>query len=148
MTIPPLRQRRDDIDAIARAVIELARRRPGDARPTLTEDALVALRDWSWPGNVRELRNTIERAMLVAREGRITASDLGLAAVTADVELQTSREAPSQLPASVEAHERAQILAALEQCDGNKSQAARLLGIARNTLLARMDSWGMRDPKR
>ncbi|HEX5061465.1 MAG TPA: sigma 54-interacting transcriptional regulator [Kofleriaceae bacterium] len=147
ITIPPLRQRRDDIEAIARAVIEQARTGGG---AVLSYDAIVALRNWHWPGNVRELRNTIERALLVARNGTIVAHDLGLETEieVTGVDLLRRREGQAPLGASVEAHEREQILAALEHCGGNKTQAARMLGIARNTLLARLDAWGLRDGKK
>jgi two-component system response regulator HydG len=98
-------------------------------------EALERLRRHGWPGNVRELKNTVERAVLSARDSLVRVADLGLDAAAAggsvgDLEHLT-----------LEAAERVLILRALERCGGNRSQAARELGLNRATLHKKLKAW-------
>lgn len=128
--VPPLRDRGEDILILARHI--LAELRPG-AAPALTEGAGRALLAHSWPGNVRELRNTLERAASLTPGAVIDAADLALA-LPADSEAAV----PSSLPEVVAATEIALIRAALRRAGGNRTEAARALGISRQALYDRI----------
>ena len=97
--------------------------------------ALQTLLSHSWPGNVRELDHAIERAVLMAREPRISAADLGLAAVRAS--------AHSLDEMSLEAVEAVLVRKALARSGGNVSQAADALGLSRGSLYRRMEKYGL-----
>ncbi|HWX54249.1 MAG TPA: sigma-54 dependent transcriptional regulator [Verrucomicrobiae bacterium] len=132
ITIPPLRDRGDDVLLIAGHFVERFSREFKKKNLSLSADARVALRQHAWPGNVRELQNALERAAIL-NEGEITATDLGLAA--------------SRSPAfSVEASstvERDQIEAILRECKWNKSAAAERLGVPYRTLLTKIKALGL-----
>jgi DNA-binding NtrC family response regulator/pSer/pThr/pTyr-binding forkhead associated (FHA) protein len=159
ITIPPLRDRRTEIVPLARAFA--ARARPGTPL-ALSRDVIAALEHHSWPGNIRELRNTIERAVLMSSGGMIRPSHLGiepiatresvptmpLDRVSAPMIAQSDRTSSPSLSTAVADLERQHILDALEQCGGNQTRAARILGISRNTLLARLDSYGLPRPRK
>ena len=132
--VPPLRARPADIEPLARrfaAASTLDRMEALDFAP----DALEALRTYDWPGNVRELRIAIECAGLSARSGRIQARDLDLP--------ERGTATLGALHDDVERLERHRIESALAASGGNRSRAARTLGIARNTLLARLKAYGL-----
>jgi len=134
IAIPPLRERRDDIRPLARRILADWGRSPDD----LGDDALGRLAAHDWPGNVRELRNVLERAVILRPTGRITA---------ADVMIQPAGAARPASPAAdtlnIEDVERRLIERALAATGGNKSEAARLLGITRRALYGRMERYGM-----
>ena len=148
--LPSLRERRDDILALAdRFLDDLAE--PGKPRPTLTEAARAKLRDYDWPGNVRELKNVIHRALVMAHGSHIDADDLEVArrdskpSVSAPLFLD---EAPDQLRARAEEVEKKRILDALDQCAGNQTRAAELLGITRRVLVRRLEKFNLPRPRR
>jgi transcriptional regulator of acetoin/glycerol metabolism len=95
---------------------------------------------WPWPGNVRELATTMFRAAVAAKTDTIELTDLPRDKVE-------SADAPIDLRAAVNEVERERIELALARCEGNQSRAAKLLGVARNTLIARMRAYGIA-PKR
>jgi transcriptional regulator with PAS, ATPase and Fis domain len=131
LSLPPLRARPREIPALCRLFLkELSPAAGRKAPPRLTAAALAQLCAHGWPGNVRELRNVIERALLLAPGDEIGVEHL-----------------PAAAPAAP-AGERERILAALEACAGNQSRAARQLGISRKVLLARLDSWGVKRPRK
>jgi DNA-binding NtrC family response regulator len=127
--VPPLRERREDIPLLAarfaRNAMARARR---DVR--LGEDAVAALASHAWPGNVRELENTVERLVLAARGGRITASDVH---ETLRQRAPAGAPAFADLPTLDELEER-YIVHVLDAAGGNRTRAARMLGIDRRTL--------------
>jgi len=136
--IPPLRERRADIEPLAvRFCAELGRKNGrGDAR--LEPAAIEALKAQDWPGNVRELSNFVERLIVFTDADPITAAD-----VERELARQPRRRAAASAPAASggetledarEEAERAAIREALEKAGGNRTQAARLLGISRRTL--------------
>jgi two-component system NtrC family response regulator len=138
LTLPPLRDREDDVAQIAEA---LARRYAGEAGRKLTgfaKDALVALRAHAWPGNVRELENRVRRAAVMAEGSRITAADLELAAGAV-----TGRQGLRELRAGLE---KETISAALKRNRGNISQTASELGISRPTLYGLLTKFGIERP--
>ncbi len=142
LTLPPLRERGDDILLLARHFLaqQAARYDKGSLR--FGADAEAALLGHSWPGNVRELRNLVEQTVLLAREPVITAAhmaffgmvDMAVSAASAPA----TRGAPTAVP-HLDEVERDLIVQALETSSWNVTQAARLLGITRDTLRYRMD---------
>lgn len=137
ITLPPLRARREDIPLLAHAFMrEFAQE---NAKPVkeITPEAMDALMNYSWPGNVRELRTAMERAVVLCRGERITVRDL-----PAEVRQQTApalaaSASKAVLPVadlSVKEAEKQLIIRALEECGGNRTEAAKRLGISRRTL--------------
>ncbi|MBX7081702.1 MAG: sigma 54-interacting transcriptional regulator [Nannocystaceae bacterium] len=143
LTIPPLRQRVGEIEELSRKFVDdasaRAERRPA---PTIAAEALAWLKGYAWPGNIRELQNTMERAVLLCTGSEITLEHLPPS---------TGAFTPGKPgdPRGADADpERQRILDALEKCAGNQTRAARLLGISRNTLLARLDAYGIARPRK
>lgn len=132
--VPPIRERMADVEPLARKFLLHARanRAPG---LDFTPEALEALRGYEWPGNVGEIRLAVERAVATQSDGRIHARDLDLPVKSAFV--------TGALHDDVERLERQRIESALAASKGNRSRAARALGIARNTLLARLKAYGL-----
>jgi DNA-binding NtrC family response regulator len=136
ITIPPLRERRDDIPLLARHFLEHFGREFKKPAPRLHPDAERLLVGYDWPGNVRELRNVIERAMILAEGSEIVPADLPpeLGAAGSDPARPTTR---FQLPSGgvvFEDVERDLVRQALELTRGNQTRAAKLLGLTRDEL--------------
>lgn len=153
LTIPPLRERRTEIEAFAAIFIarasEQARLR---VRPVLSPAALEALERHAWPGNVREFRNVIERAVILCQGDVIDPEHLGLERES-DVDLvrdgiSTRTTLPPPEHGKEGDLERRRIIEALERCAGNQTQAAQLLGISRRTLVSRLDDYGIARPRK
>jgi two-component system response regulator HydG len=143
MELPPLRARGGDALALAQNFLGEAAVRNGKPVPSMTPAAAERLLAYDWPGNVRELRNCMERIVALAPTDRIDECDLppkvrdyrsGHVLVAGDHprELQPLEEV-----------ERRYIMRVVEACKGNKSQAARVLGIGRKTLYRRLVSYGV-----
>jgi DNA-binding NtrC family response regulator len=126
--VPPLRARPADIEPLARSFAS-------GSQLEFAPETLAALRGCAWPGNVAELRLAVDRAVALASGGRIEPHDLDLPA--------PASSADQTLRVGVAALERDRIEAALTLSGGNRSRAARALGIARNTLLARIKAFGL-----
>jgi two-component system, NtrC family, response regulator HydG len=140
--LPSLRERREDTPLIAQALMQ--RHHPGHR---LTSDALGALQGYDWPGNVRELRNVLTRAVVMTDRGAVVDVDAlefnpWSFDVDPDATVVTSRVVPSKPPAGGEP-ERVQIQRALDQAGGNRTQAARILGIPRSSLLYKLGKYGL-----
>ncbi len=151
LLIPPLRDRPREIGALATAFLGAA---CGDLEQTpaftLSAAALERLMRHAWPGNVRELRNVIERAVVMCTEGTILPEHLPAPLLEATARERTAaprhavRGSDSRdLPSEIKSLERTRILEALEQCRGNQSEAARLLGMPRRTLVSRLTELGL-----
>ncbi|MEF9441258.1 sigma-54 dependent transcriptional regulator [Burkholderia sp. 1B3(2022)] len=141
--LPPLAERVADILPLAAHFLGSA---AGMRALHLTNDAQRALLDHRWPGNVRELRNVMERAAALAPGPAVGAADLGLAAVPArasGAEAVPAHLLDMPLPDALATVERAAILHALERANGNRAEAARQLGIGRQSLYARMANLGI-----
>jgi len=153
LMIPPLRERLDEIEGLARAFIARVCREGGSARPIdLTPKALELLQRYSWPGNIRELRNVIERAVLLCSGGKIRAEDLPIEemvrTLTPPRRTTPPPDGPQALRRQLDVHEFQRIVDALEHCAGNQTKAARLLGISRGTLIARIEAFGLPRPRK
>jgi len=135
IALPPLRERRDDIPALAAHFLDRYATRYRRAIQGLEPTAMVAMLHHSWPGNVRELDHTIERAVLMASNTRIEISDLGL---------NPQKSAGQSLDdMSLEAVEAVLVRKALARTGGNVSQAAEALGLSRGALYRRMEKYGL-----
>jgi two-component system response regulator AtoC len=135
ITIPPLRERREDIAPIAQAYLQRFNTQYQRSIEGFTEQALTALAAYDWPGNVRELVNVVERATITCRESRITSRHLPFAA---PAEIRTSG-------LDLKAVEKVYIGLALERTGRNKSRAARLLNISRKTLNEKLKRYALDD---
>jgi DNA-binding NtrC family response regulator len=131
--VPPLRQRSEDLPFLVRAFISAYAGKHGRLLNDIAPEALSLLAEYEFPGNVRELSNTIERAVIVASGKRIEVVDLP-ESVRAAVEIKRRRAKPQTL-ADLESGYVREILAATK---GNKTEAARLLGISRKNLYERL----------
>ena len=140
--VPSLRQRPQDIEAIALAIVESTAKRLGRTIAGVSGAAIEALRSWPWPGNVRELRNVIERVVILKGDSEVIDVD------ELPIEIRSGRGAgsgagcPFDLPAEgvdLAAVERGLVEQALARTNGNQTQAAKLLGISRFALRHRMD---------
>jgi DNA-binding NtrC family response regulator len=144
ITLPPLRERPGDVPQLAAHFL----RRHGAPADKLGPEALRALAAHTWPGNVRELEHALERALILAGSDPIGPEHFAFAA-PASAGPETSPAWVPEIPAeglSLEALERELILKALARAAGNKSLAARLLGLTRRTLYSRMEKHGLRGP--
>jgi DNA-binding NtrC family response regulator len=141
LRVPPLRERAGDIPGLARHF--LATLAPGGASD-ISSSAVEALLAHSWPGNVRELRNTVMRAILASDGGPIEVQHVVIRETSCPSEMfpGSSLQAPSRRMAAF-GKERSHILSALDHTGGNRKEAARLLGVARSTLYARMQRLGL-----
>lgn len=157
LVVPPLRDRKDDIPALAE---EFARRygeRFGLGTITLEPALIDALARTDWPGNVRQLENTIARLAALSAGGLISladfrAADTGAAAQPASPVADNDEPAPDarngpSLKEQVEAFERGLVARSLDATGGNQSEAARRLGVSRVTLIDKMKKYGL-GPKR
>ncbi len=133
ITIPPLRERAEDIPALVRDFLERYRSKHGRPVEGIAPDAYRQLLSNGWPGNVRELQHAIEHAVLVARGREISVSDLP--ETTQGGQAVVAKAVPT---GSLEEIERASILRALESTGWNKQAAAALLGLRRPTLYSKM----------
>jgi two-component system, NtrC family, response regulator AtoC len=142
LTVPPLRERPNDLLPLCDAFLALASRARGAPSPMITRAARARLASHRWPGNIRELKNVIERAVLLCGAGPIDVQHLPFESVATPASASVPG-AESDLRADLEKVERDRILAALDACDGNQSKAAKQLGISRTTLWNRLNAWGM-----
>jgi two-component system response regulator HydG len=150
--VPPLRDRLNELEGLAYSFLAQACEAQGRYPPALTWEALDALRRHSWPGNIRELRNVIERAVVLCTGEAVTLEHvpLPLKVVPLASRPGPAPEPPAGTSASGDgaASEKERIEAALGQCAGNQSRAAKLLGISRATLVARLDRYGFPRPRK
>lgn len=134
--LPPLRERLQDVPALAEHFIAKFAREHGSPARGLSNDALRALTSASWPGNVRELANTLQRAVLVADGPLIKVQHLGLGSRAGRA---GEGEVPTGMPlAEVE---RRVILKTLDQTGWNRTEAARVLGVTSRTLSNKIKQW-------
>jgi len=139
--VPPLRERKEDIPLLAPELLREFGRQYGRPRMEIAEDALVALQQYHWPGNVRELKNLLERVMILNPQiTRIERKHLPV--LVARSAGRRGDEFPS-LQQAREAYERDYILRKLEECHGNVTRAAEVLGLERSHLYRKMKALGI-----
>jgi len=143
LALPPLRERREDIPALASYFLSRAAEREGRPPPALGAEAMRRLQAHDWPGNVRELRNAVERALAVAAREVVLPSDLPdeLASLpdVAEASTAASHDPLAWDRPTLEVLERRYVQRVLRECAGNKSRAAEVLGIDRRTLYRLLD---------
>jgi DNA-binding NtrC family response regulator len=137
VTLPPLRERAGDVPVLAQHFLERYRRELKRELHGITPEALSSLRRYAWPGNVRELENVIERAAVLADGPEVTARDLPAEIRAAGLADGIAREPSRTYHAAVEEFKRGLIASTLRRTNGNRTRAARLLGLQR-TYLARL----------
>jgi DNA-binding NtrC family response regulator len=143
--IPPLRDHKEDIPALVKFFLEKFAKESDVPPKSLTPDAMKLLMDFRWPGNVRELENVIQRAITLSEKTTLDVSDIQL-------DSRTPRGNSSAnsflLPEgmTLDQWEQETIREALKRANGNKSQAARMLGLSRNALRYRLSQMGVADP--
>ena len=155
ISIPPLREHKEDIPYLVDHFVARFAESSGKGIEGIAPEAMKLLVDFHWPGNVRELENIIERAVVMATGPKIDAGDIRLD-IAAPSGNRTGLEPPavaadgSALPLlpqglTLEQFEDKLIQEALQRAGGNKSQAARLLGLSRNALRYRLSKIGVPD---
>jgi DNA-binding NtrC family response regulator len=142
--MPPLRERGEDILLLADHFVRELGSRIGRGEPGLSRDAQDLLRSYPWPGNIRELANAVERALILAEGGLLTAAHFGLDGTRGQrLEAGNGQASEKAVPEALADMERRAILAALERTKGNKTQAAVILGITRTKLHTRLKRFGL-----
>ena len=153
--IPPLRERREDIPEILDYYLKKSASDNGKDVADISPEALGVLMAYDWPGNVRELRNCVERMVVFARGTTLTMTDVPAdirSAVGEQFEAKTmppkaAEAAPTEplvnVGFNVKENEKSLILKALEECGGNRSQAALKLNISRRTLYRKLHEYGL-----
>jgi transcriptional regulator with GAF, ATPase, and Fis domain len=147
ISLPPLRDRREDIVELADSFLEEIGGIVGRPATGISREAKDHLIAYAWPGNVRELRNAIERAVILADGGYIRPEHLPVTAprqvvVPAAGEMPTSAPLPAG-GVNLEAIERSLVVKALSQARHNKTRAAKLLGLTRAQLYSRIEKYGL-----
>jgi DNA-binding NtrC family response regulator len=142
INIPPLRERKEDIPFLAIHFVQKLSKDLGASATEISPAALDRLLDHTWPGNVRELENTIERSLVLASGKVLQPSDIR---IEAPRHMLATASQTALLPEgeTLEHWEQMMIREALRRTNGNKSQAARMLGLTRNALRYRLSQMGL-----
>jgi transcriptional regulator with GAF, ATPase, and Fis domain len=156
ITVPPLRERREDVPELALHFLRACAQRSGTAVTQIDDDAMVALKSFSWPGNVRQLENVIEGAAVMTEGTTVTLDELPPELLptgngVATFENGEGEEEDGEITkpgirgerAERDRRERERLVRALAAARGNKAEAARALGLARSTLLSRLKKHGL-----
>ena len=141
LNIPPLRERKQDIPFLANHFIRKLAADSGSAVESITDAAMERLMAYHWPGNVRELENVIERSLVLCRGSQLNAGDVRLESAPRPRSQNGQHFLPEGL--TLDQYEQELIREALRRADGNKSHAARLLGLTRNALRYRLTQMGL-----
>jgi DNA-binding NtrC family response regulator len=141
MNIPPLRDRKADIPFLAEHFVRKLRADSGSQVEKITDAGMRKLVEYYWPGNVRELENVIERSLVMATGKELDAGDIQLESALRPRGTGADFALPDGM--TLESYEQEVIREALKRADGNKSQAARALGLTRNALRYRLTQMGL-----
>jgi DNA-binding NtrC family response regulator len=152
--VPPLRERIEDVPFLSEEFMKRFSRKHGVPVKGFSDEAMHALKTHNWPGNVRELQNVIERAVILCGENGIlepehlglTTSPQSASSTPATSGSATSSTSNAPLPPLAEMEKR-HILAALEQCKGNRTHAAKLLDVSIRTLRNKLHEYNGTSPK-
>jgi DNA-binding NtrC family response regulator len=152
--VPPLRERREDIVFLAEQFVHRFGRKHGVKISGITPECRAALEAHSWPGNVRELQNVIERAVILCADGeQIKTEHLGINGIASPAPAASVASTQPPTPAAAATIdgdaltlgdlEKQHILATLDKCGGNRTHAARKLGISIRTLRNKLSEYGL-----
>jgi two-component system response regulator HydG len=150
LTLPPLRDRLDDLPILIRHFLSKLSGRTGSSFEEVSDEALGKLSGYHWPGNVRELENVLERTLVMAEGPVLVASDLPELGATSSRDLSTNGGGDATIPVGgldlarvVEGMEEKLVREALEQAHGVKAEAARLLGLKPGALYYKLEKYGI-----
>jgi transcriptional regulator with GAF, ATPase, and Fis domain len=152
ITMPPLRERAEDVPELVQHFLRLYGTRCGRPDLAIDDDALAALKAYPWPGNVRQLENAVEHAVVFAEGPAVTLADLPPEFSAGDGDGRPEPPADDEPPpagglraerAERDRHERERLVRALAAAKGVKAEAARALGMARSTLVSRLKKHGL-----
>jgi DNA-binding NtrC family response regulator len=147
--IPPLRERRGEVLTLARMFLASFARRDGRFPPDLSAEVMRLFEAYPWPGNVREVRNVMERALLLCDGPEILVEHLSLETMAANsISFSAFEPEPAATADAGTDPERDRILRVMAENAGNQSRAAKALGMARSTLISRLDSYGVPRPRK
>ncbi len=135
--LPPLRERKEDIELIADHYLHVYTERYCKPGVRISEEAYAKMNEYHWPGNIRELSHAVERAVILCKKQTLTSEDFPLR-----IKTPNSHTDPIKVM-RVEDYERNAIVSALEKFSGNLSRAAEELGIARSTLYRKIAHFGL-----
>jgi len=138
LEVPPLRERQGDVELLAERFIERFAEKNRRTVESVSRECMQHLTAYPWPGNVRELENAIERGVILMRGNHLTEKSLPLAL---QKHFQENPQAGAAKPATLQEAEKVLIKQTLKETDGNKSEAARRLGITRKTLQNKLQKY-------
>jgi two-component system, NtrC family, response regulator AtoC len=144
ITLPPLRQRAEDIPILAHYYVDTYNQEFRKHIQRVSPDAMARLKSYGWPGNIRELRNAVERAMLLGEGTELTADDFPMTAA-GGARLSERVELPAT-GIDLEQLERSLVVQALERSGWNQTRAATLLGLNRDQIRYRIDKFKLEKP--
>ena len=142
--VPPLRERIEDLPLLVEHFVRQYGQQFGKRVQGLSREALRALSLYRWPGNVRELQNVVERCVVLADGPQIELNDLPLDVLIPDHRIRVRKADRLPLKDATEAFEHQIVLRVLERVKGNTSEAARILGVHRNSLNRLLERWGLK----
>jgi DNA-binding NtrC family response regulator len=145
LSLPPLREREGDVPLLVEFFLKKIAEKSGKPKKEISAEAMATLESFPWPGNIRQLENELLRAHVMSGKenviSRACLSPTVVASSSQDAEVSFPQE--GKLKDILESVERDMIVATLKRCDGNKSEAARQLGISRSNLIAKAQSFGI-----
>ena len=144
--VPPLRERREDIPYLVEHFVRKAARECNRDVRAVSAGALEVLMRYDWPGNVRELENVIHRAVVLASNPVLHLPDIPLDVAMPEMGARLGEDDGLPLREACDRFERQYVLRVLERVQWNVSRAARLLGVHRNTVLAKLSTWNVQRP--
>ncbi len=144
INVPPLRERKTDIPFLAEHFVKKLASDTGSSVESVTDAAIRKLMDYYWPGNVRELENVIERSLVLCSGSKLDAADVKLDSTPRAAAVPSGQFLPEGV--TLDQFEESIVREAIRRAGGNKSQAARLLGLTRNALRYRLSQMGLESP--
>ncbi|MBE3554919.1 MAG: sigma 54-interacting transcriptional regulator, partial [Thermicanus sp.] len=141
LTIPPLRERKEDIPPLVSAILQKLSQELGIMGKGLSDEVLHLFQTYHWPGNIRELYNALERSVAVSEKGEIEVKDLPL--YLRDMSGSIPHPSLQPLDVAIRETEKQLIQQALKETGGNKVRAAEILGIHRANLYRKLDRYGL-----
>jgi DNA-binding NtrC family response regulator len=145
IVLPPLRDRLVDVPLLSKAFLKEFTTENSKPLTDFTPDAMDAMLNYPWPGNVRELRTAVEHAVVLSRTDKVTLRDLPTTVRTSNATVPTSTKliAPSDM--TVAEAEKQLIARALKECEGNRTAAAKKIGMSRRTLHRKLIEYKLQD---